>query len=247
MRLKLFLVLLAAAAPAWTQNTPRIRDSNLNSWWVYAGDHPIGDGPWGVFSEVQVRRSNFASSWQQLQFRDAVTYRFSPNIQVAAGYVFTRTARYGDFPAAQPVIEHRVYEQLLIKQPFQRFDIEHRYRVEQRFLETIASPSNYFRYQNRFRYQLKATLPITKSDAHGRQWYLFAGDEIFLNFGPNFGPSVFDQNRAIAGVGYKVTKNNKVEVGYLNQLLEQRNGRIEESNHTLRVQWSSSTALFTRH
>jgi Protein of unknown function (DUF2490) len=229
----------------------RIRDVNANSWWVYAGDHPIGKGPWGVYSEVQIRRSNFASTWQQLQFRDALTYRFSPNVQVAAGYVWTRTARYGDFPTTRPLLDHRTYEQLIVKHSpatlrTGALDLEHRYRVEQRLIETIASGGNYLRYQNRFRYQMKAVLPITKADAHGRQWSLFAGDEILIHFGPNHGPSPLDQNRAFAGVGYKFTKNNKLEVGYLNQFILQRNGRIEESNHTMRVQWSSSTPVFRR-
>jgi hypothetical protein len=222
----------------------RIRDVNDHSWFVYAGDHPVGNGNWGVYAEMQVRRSDFLSTWQQFQSRDALTYRFSPNIQVAAGYVFTRTARYGDFPSIKPFIEHRPYEQLILKHSAKKLDFEHRYRVEQRFIETPTADSSYYRYQNRFRYQMKASYPIGPSGAHGQPWYLFAGDELFINFGPNQGNSPFDQNRVFAGVGYKMTPANKLEVGYLNQFLVQRNGRIEESNHTFRVQWISTVRLF---
>lgn len=246
-KLPISLAILAGVSVCWGQTTPpRIRDVNTNSWWVYAGDHPVGKGPWGIYTEVQVRRSDFASTWQQLQFREALTYRFSPNVQVAAGYVYTHTSRYGDFPLALRAFpEHRTYQQLIVKHNLKgRLEFEHRYRTEQRFIQAPLGAANYYRYQSRFRYQLKAVLPISKTDSRGRQWSLFAGDELMINYGPNFGPSPFDQNRAFAGVGYKLSPANKVEVGYLNQLLEQRNGRIEESNHTFRVQWSSSVRLF---
>ncbi|MEQ1945713.1 MAG: DUF2490 domain-containing protein [Bryobacteraceae bacterium] len=235
---------IATAPIATAQTTPRIRDVNTNSWLVYAGDHPVGNGPWGVYVETQIRRTEFGSTWQQFQSRDALTYRFSPNIQVAAGYVFTRTARYGDFPAVRPFIEHRPYQQLTLKHAAKKLTFEHRYRVEQRFIETPEGDSSYYRYQNRFRYQFRSTYPIGPAKSWGQPWYLFAGDEIHIAFGPNYGPSPFDQNRAFAGIGYKVSPSNALEVGYLNQFLVQRNGRIEESNHTFRVQWTSTVRLF---
>jgi hypothetical protein len=239
---------LLAAAPSFStaQNlTDRIRDNNFNSWWVYAGDHPV-KGPWGIYAEVQIRRSDFASIWQQFQSRDAVTYRFSPHVQGAIGYVFTYTGRYGDFPQAAlgPFNEHRTYQQLIFKHEVKKLELEHRYRNEQRWIQNFTSGGDYFwRYQNRFRYQFKAVLPISGADAVGHQWYLFGGDEILLPYGPNHGPNSFDQNRAFVGIGYKVTRNNKLEIGYLNQFQIQRNNRIEENNHTFRLQWSSSTPV----
>lgn len=238
-----FLLAAMAAYGQVANSTDRIRDNNLNSWWVYAGDHQIR-GPWGVYSEVQVRRSDYASIWQQFQKRDALTYRFSPRVQVATGYVFTYTGRYGDFPAARAFHEHRTYQQISIRQEVSKLALEHRYRTEQRWIQNYTTGSSfYWRYQNRFRYQLRGVLPITKTTPAGHQWYLFFGDEILLPYGPNHGPNSFDQNRAFAGLGYRVTRNNTLELGYLNQFIVQRNNRIEESNHTIRLQWSSSTPL----
>ncbi|MEQ1886700.1 MAG: DUF2490 domain-containing protein [Bryobacteraceae bacterium] len=238
------LALAGTVSLATAQTTQRIRDVNSNSWLVYAGDHPIGNGRWGVYIESQVRRSDFASIWQQMQTRDAVTYRFSPSIQIAAGYVYTRTARYGDFPVVKAFGEHRPYEQLTLRHAAGKLAFEHRYRVEQRFIATPNGDSSYYRYQNRFRYQFRTAYPIGPAKAWGQPWYLFAGDELHIAFGPNHGPSPFDQNRAFVGVGYKVNPFHAVEVSYLNQFLVQRNGRIEESNHTFRVQWSSTVRLF---
>ena len=232
------LVLVTFALPVAAQ---RIRDTNLNSWWVYAGDHPV-KGPWGVYSEIQVRQSDFAAIEQQFQSRNAITYRFSPSVQVAVGYVYTHTGQYGDFPASRAFKEHRTYQQLALKQTLKHLEIEHRYRNEQRWTQNYTGRSNdfFWRYQNRARYQIKASLSVKGP------WYVFGGDEILVPYGPNHGVSAFDQNRAFAGVGYKVTSRNKLEVGYLNQFLIQRNGRIEESNHTLRVQFSSTVPLLRK-
>jgi hypothetical protein len=70
-------------------------------------------------------------------------------------------------------------------------------------------------------------------------------DEVFVNFGKNVTGNIFDQNRAYAAIGYNVTKTNRLEVGFMEQTLQQRNGRIIENNHTLMVAWYSTT-LFGR-
>jgi hypothetical protein len=228
------------------QTSPKLRDVNAHSWWVYYGEHPVMSSRWALLSEVQARRSNFASSWQQLLIRDGLLYNFSPNVQVGGGYGFIKTSRYGDYPAPKAFQEHRIFAQLVLKHQARQVVFEHRYRVEKRWLEAFAGTNAFWRPQNRFRYQLRGAVPFSKLDARGRQWYLFAGDEIKLGFGANHGASVFDQNRAFAGIGYRVTRNNRLEVGYLHQFVAQRNGIVEESNHTLRVQWTSFAPLFQK-
>jgi hypothetical protein len=239
-------VLLASSLCNAQSSGPRVVETNATSWWVYTGDHPISKH-WGVFTEIQARRADFLNIWQQLQIRDAATYRFSPHVQVATGYVWTRTGRYGEFPAPQPYLEHRVYEQLAVKQEFKHGDLEHRYRVEQRWLQNFTTGDSYFwRYQNRFRYQLKGTVPVTKAGDRGQQWILLGAGEIFLHFGPNHGPNAFDQTRAFGGFGYRLSKENRIEFTYQHQYIAERNGRIYESNHGLRVQFSSTAPLFRR-
>lgn len=227
--------------------TQHFTETNATSWWIYTGDHPI-TGPWGVFTEIQARRANFLAIWQQLQFRDAATYRLSPHVQLAAGYVWTRTGRYGDFPASRASLEHRAYEQLAVKQEFSHGEIEHRTRVEQRWFQNFTTGDSYmWRYQNRVRYQMKGALPISRAGDHGQQWHLLAAGEVFLHFGPNHGPNAFDQTRAYGGIGYRLSKVNKIELAYQHQYIVQRNGRINESNHGLRVQFSSSAKLLGRN
>jgi hypothetical protein len=44
-------------------------------------------------------------------------------------------------------------------------------------------------------------------------------DEFFAAFGKNVPTNVFDQNRAFAGLGIQLPKLGRLELGYLNQLI----------------------------
>lgn len=217
-------------------NAQRIQDDNAHTWWVYYGEHGIRNSRWSLLSEVQVRRSEFGAGWQQLLLRDGLLYNFSPNVQAGGGYGYINTSRYGEFPVSKAFKEHRVFGQLVLKHQASKVAFEHRYRFEQRWLETPL----FWRHQNRFRYQIRVAAPVSKN------WYVFAGDELFIGFGRNHGAEHFDQNRAFAGVGYKVTPNNRLEFGYLNQFLVQRSGLVQESNHILRIQITSFSKLFVK-
>jgi hypothetical protein len=66
-------------------------------------------------------------------------------------------------------------------------------------------------------------------------WYFASSNEIFLNYAPTHGTRPFDQNRAFAGIGRKIGQLTRVEAGYMQQTLLQRNARVLELNHTIQV------------
>lgn len=219
-----------------------VLDHNLNTWFNYAGDHPISDG-WSVITEAEIRRSDFLRTWQQLIFREGAAYRFSPHVQVAGIYFRTRSARYGEYPASQASVEHRIVEQASLHYSWKGADIDHRFRLEQRWFQDFSQGEPYFhRYQDRTRYQFRLSLPIAKEGRH----YLYASDEVFIHFGPNHGAHALNQNRIQTGIGYRVSRFNRIEMGYLNQYLLQQSGSVNEMNHTVRFQFLSNARLFGR-
>lgn len=219
------------------QTQPRIRDVNANLWIVYSADQTIR-GPWGVHAEVNVRRAKAGTTWQQFQLHGAATYRISPRVQAAVAFIWMDNYPYGGFPGAQHSIERRVHEQLTIRQvPWKRFEFDHRMRLDQRWLQ---------QYENRARYQFRAVFPLKKADSRGRQPFLLAADEILYHLPPKRGATYFNQNRAIAGFGQRFNATDRIEFHYMNQFLFQRNGRVVESNHTLRIQFSTTAPLFWR-
>jgi hypothetical protein len=163
------------------------------------------------------------------------------------GYVFTDTYPYGDFPSRFRSPEHRTYQQALVRQPIGPIVLSHRYRLEQRFMGEMNSGDpeqvQNWRYQNRFRYQLRAMIPLTRGNGGGPEWYIPVSNEILLHFGPNLGESIFDQNRPFIGIGHSFGDKGQLEIGYLTQILAQRNGRVMEYNHTVVISFTSTLPL----
>jgi hypothetical protein len=211
---------------------------NSNLWLNYVGDHPIGDGPWGIHLEMQNRLSEWGEDWEQFLFRTGINYQIDPKMSVSLGYAFVETFPYGELPAAAEFDEHRIYEQFGYKDSWMGLDWQHRFRLEQRFIEDLAAAD--WRPENRFRYMLRTTIPLTDDN----RWYIALWDEVFINFGGNLDNNHFDQNRAFAGLGHKLDKHTALEVGFLEQTLQKRGGVNWEHNHTVAVWLTSNAALF---
>jgi hypothetical protein len=228
-------VLLASSLPA----QERVVDTNANAWFMYFGDHPVSE-KWGVHLEGQYRRHDVVSNWQQLLLRPGVNYKASENVMLTGGYAFINTHRYGEFPAAARFPEHRIFQQAVLKHGVGKAGLSHRYRLEQRYIgESFINDGGdpevrRWRYENRFRYMLRGVIPFGESD-----YYLAAYDEFMVNFGKNVASNVFDQNRAYLALGRKMGAPGNLELGYMHQMVQQRNGRVLESNHTVQVAWFS--------
>lgn len=241
MRLLLLLGALALLHPVSGQTvTPRLHTDSFHGWWNYFGDHPIAGSRWGVHLEGQWRRHDVLPRSQQLLLRPAINFSLNPNVMLTFGYAWVNTSRYGDFPVGVPFPEHRVFQQAQVSHKVGKVAMSHRYRLEQRELGEMAGPPGgertvtRWRHENRFRYLYRIGIPLK-----GR-WGIALYDEFFLNFGKNVAANVFDQNRAYGAITYQLPKSSRLEVGFMEQTLQQRNGRIFENNHTLMVSIFSS-------
>ncbi|MFN3324509.1 MAG: DUF2490 domain-containing protein [Bryobacteraceae bacterium] len=222
----------------------RTTTTNYNGWYMYYGNHEVADR-WSVYFEAQARRNDVVTKWQQYLFRPALNYQVNNKLIVSGGYAFIDTFRYGQFPVAARFPENRIYQQAAIAHDTKRVALQQRIRFEERWIGVMApDPSGgssvaSWRYQNRFRYLLRANIALA-----GR-WYLGVYDEIFLNVPPNIGASAYDQNRLYGAIGYNFTAPVRLELGYMNQALLQRNGLVLENNNTLQFA-IYSTASFRR-
>ena len=233
LRATLLLALLASTTlPAADRS-----DSNGHLWLNYVGDRPIGNSPWGVHLETQLRRADFGGDWQQFMLRPGINYAFTPKLNATLGYAYVETHPYGDYPALDVFPEHRIWQQLSYTHQAFSLEWQHRFRLEQRFIgELGANGGGGFdvvnhRYENRFRYMLRTTVPLTSD----KKTYLALWDEVFFNFGRNVSGNDFDQNRAFIGLGRKLTDTTRLEVGFLEQTVQRRGGTIWENNHTVAV------------
>jgi hypothetical protein len=246
--LSAFLLCVPAAL---SQQANRVWDENLNGWYMYVGDHPLGDSRWGLHLEGQWRRHDAISKAQQLLLRPGVNYEVNPNLMLTAGYGFVDTHRYGGIPITERFSEHRAFQQVALRHTSGKVRFLHRYRLEQRFLGEISRRGDLrevtrWRHENRFRYMLRFAVPFRGTSIQKGTWYAALYDEVYVNFGRNVGANIFDQNRAYGAIGYSTGRLGNVEAGYMNQVIQRRNGVVFEANHTLQLGFFSTLPLGRR-
>lgn len=213
--------------------------SNQNHAWVaYLGNHKITN-KWGIHTEYQWRRADGFQNWQQSLLRLGFDYFASSNLSATAGYAWIVTFPYGEQPVGHEFQEHRIWEQVNLKSKYGRFEIQHRYRLEQRFLENLikgaegiyTKSDNLFRQRIRYRFMIQ--VPLTKKELTDNTLFLNVNNEPFIGFGKGIGKNILDQNRFNASLGWRFSKDFNIQLGYLNQFIVKTDGIKAERNHTL--------------
>lgn len=234
-------LLLPMAATAQRQE-----ENNDNLWITHLGDHRVSEH-WGFHTEAHWRRSRFGETWQQLLIRPAINYH-TKAATYTIGYSYYHNYGYGDFPIRFPFSEHHIYEQVSLNQAVgTRLRLNHRYRLEQRWLDVIVTDGaggsrlDHVRYLNRFRYRLLATFPISRPQLEAHTWFLSAYNEVFLTFGDPGRADAIQQNRLSGLVGYQLdARGSSLQLGYLWQTIGRPGAApggadVLEKNHTLHV------------
>lgn len=202
----------------------RVNDHNYLNWLQTFNTISLNK-KWSLHLEYQWRRDNGLKYWQQSLLRVGANFKLNENITAHIGYAWVETFPYGDYPIANngTFPEHRIYEQISFRQPVNKFLFTHRFRIEQRLLGRVKAGTDReiedWLFLHRFRYQFRMQHPFyTNGD---KQFYGAAADEIFIGAGKNVGVNIFDQNRIILLLGYKLNKKLSIEAGYFNQTLQQ--------------------------
>lgn len=235
----ILLILFIIGATHLSGQSIRIFTENSNGWYMYNGDHKFSN-KFGVHIETQFRRNQLIVKPQQLLLRTGLNYHFSNIAFVTLGYCFVNTHPYGELPVKSIFPEHRIWEQLQLKNQLGRFENTNRFRLEQRFVNLPVLTGLYYQpgvavYSNRFRFLTRFSLPFKGKEIVDKSLYLTAYNEFFIAFGENVRYNIFDQNRAYIAIGFKIPKLGRLEIGYLNQLIFKSDGINVENNHTLQV------------
>ncbi|WP_194774513.1 DUF2490 domain-containing protein [Pararhodonellum marinum] len=185
------------------------QNNAVGNWFIYFGNQPFS-GKFNWHNEVQYRNYNFVGDLQQLLLRTGVGYNLSENNHnIHLGYAFIRNNPYIEGTDEKTLFnEHRIYQQFIMRDRVGRFFFQHRYRVEERFLNDD--------FRLRLRYFLALNIPLNKQEMEKQAYYLSIYNEIFINTTPNF----FDRNRFYMALGYVLKKDLRVELGYMIQSFE---------------------------
>ena len=218
--------------------------THQNAWVTYLGNHKLTKKI-GLHTEYQWRRENSFQNWQQSLLRLGVDYHLNTSFSISGGYGWIETFPYGEQPVLNEFTEHRIWQQFnqknKVETTFKNFEIQHRYRVEQRFLDTyslnnaneIIQGNTIFR--QRVRYRLMFMIPLSKKSLEENTLFLNVNNEVFIGFGKGIAKNVFDQNRFNAGLGWRFSSNFSFQLGYLNQYIIKADGIKAERNQTLLI------------
>lgn len=213
-----YLILISSFFPLFCS----AQDSDLGNWILLFGNKQINQ-KLNWHHEVQYRNYDAIGDLEQLLLRTGIGVNVTDNANALLGYGFIRSENYTSLDEKVIVNEHRIFQQLISKQKIGKLGLQHRYRFEQRFVEDI--------FKLRFRYFLGLAYPLWKDLNSPKEVYLSSYNEIFLNTRQN----VFDRNRLYGGLGYRLSKLIRVELGYMNQFLN--SGNRDQVNMVLFVNW----------
>lgn len=193
-------------------NVSYSQKTETGNWFMYFGNQKINKNiNW--HNEIQHRNYNFIGDFNQLILRTGIGFNLTEdNNNLLLGYGYINTEKYlANSNQKVNVNEHRIFQQFILKQNFGRFFVQHRYRVEERFLKND--------FQLRLRYFLGINIPLNKKTLEKNTIYLSSYNEIFINSEK----PLFDRNRLYGALGYFIHKNLKMEVGFMSQSLEDSN------------------------
>ena len=173
----------------------------LGAWYMYFGTNKFSEH-WSWHTEAQFRYYKVNGTFNQMLLRTGANYHLSDRAMVTLGYAYIDTdTAFEEFPGEKKSNEHRIFQQFILKNKVGKMAFEHRYRLEQRFLQQYDQSDT----QHRARYRLQLTYPLA-----GR-WFLNIYDEIFINLQE----PIFGQNRLYGALGCKVSEHLSFQAGYL--------------------------------
>jgi len=195
-------------------------------WYNFFGTAKISE-KMGLHTEYQWRRDDIITHWQQSLVRVGINYSISTRSLFRLGYAHIETWPYGEIPInglGRNFTEHRIFQMIQLTQKEGIIDLSHRFMLEQRFVGKYSSAAvaeeDEFPLLHRMRYMVRLQAPLKGKEIKDKTPYLAFYNEILIGFGKNVNANIFDQNRIGLLVGYRFSKNIRIEGGYLNQIVQ---------------------------
>jgi hypothetical protein len=157
------------------------------------------------FFEAQTRSQQVFNDFFYRELKGGLLYKLPNKNSVFVGFGDYRTYEYpGEFKN-RTIKEHRLWEQFTLTNNVDIFKIEHRYRIEQRWVNGAFS--------NRFRYRINPLVPINKKVIEPGALFLAMFDEVFFTDKQPY----FLRNRFFGGAGFQFSKYFTLQAGVLRQ------------------------------
>jgi len=194
----------------------QVEESKLGSWYMYFYNVNFEESNFGVQGDFQYRNWNTIGDLEQLMLRSGVTYKAdNSSVLFTLGYANITTVTPGE--RSSTINESRIYQEALFGQKIlQRVHLTHRFRYEQRWVESQD-------FRTRFRYNLFINVGLNSKELLPKTFYTAFYNELFINGERDTGlgkVELFDRNRTYFGLGYIISNSSKVQLGWMRQETE---------------------------
>jgi len=209
--------------------------TTTNAWFSTINTFRI-DSNFSLNLDIQVRSTDKAEHLSTFIFRPAINWHFRKNMFFTIGYAAIQNRRSIQGQSGY-VPEQRIWQQLTVNHSLGVIPIQHRLRLEQRFIGRYTVTNGDFTtggnaFANRLRYFTRAIIPFNASKPFTKGMFAAAQNEVFVNLGNKSAVNgrFFDQNRLYLAVGYRLSKKFDIDAGYLNQYIVGANKAISRAH-----------------
>tara|TARA_R110001592_G_scaffold17748_3_gene74230 strand:+ start:148 stop:837 length:690 start_codon:yes stop_codon:yes gene_type:complete len=221
----LFLSIFLLTNKSYSQ----VDENQTGAWYMYFYSHQFKNSQWGVQGDFQYRDWQVLGDKEQLLLRSGITYRpKDAGVLLTLGIANITSGQFGESDDTSN--ENRIYQEALLPQKIgNRLLITHRFRYEQRFVESQD-------FRTRYRYNLFINIPFNGKDLSPKTMYGAFYNELFINGERSIGDGkvveLFDRNRSYFGLGYVLNKSVRFQAGYMMQTTNSwSKGQLQFSMH----------------
>lgn len=184
--------------------------SGTTGGWLMCFNQTRLHDKWSIHAEAQYRSFEITPNTEQMLLRGGINYHINNSAFASIGYAYVTNYVFDkEQLSGVHVSENRIWQQFLTRNSLGRGLFEHRYRLEQRCIQSNGNN----RYLNRIRYLLRVTVPLNKKEIKKHTLFLSFYDEIFINLTS----TPYDRNRLYGAIGYQFLPNANFQIGYLAQ------------------------------
>lgn len=201
---------------------------------------------WRIDNMFQYRRVDLLDNTQLFFIRPSINYLINDNISLGVGYWFLIANSAGINGPLITRNEHRIWQQLSIKNNLSKVRLAHRFMFEQRYkgkihIDTDPPMVSGRTYAQRLRYRILVTFNLFKlKNEKPLKFRLF--EEVRVRFKAGLSDPDFDQNNLYGLLGYELIDDGMLWLGYGNDYFKINNTNYV-SNNLFRIRFDYSIDL----
>jgi DNA segregation ATPase FtsK/SpoIIIE-like protein len=201
--------------------------TNQSLYWMRYYSQLTMNEKWTWHNEFDNRRFFEKNEQHHFIAHTRLHYKIAENIDIALGLTYSLQSPQDPNATSNLVVpEIRPVQEFNYSIPVsQKFTIQQRLRIDERFIRKNDSKQLFdgYNFNFRFRYRVQASYKL-HSESSNLSTTLKVSNELMINAGKKIINNHFDQNRVYVGIEQDVTKNFAIELGYLHWYQQRASG-----------------------